>query len=219
MSERWYRDLERGLVTRFDSGLLALLAEVLLLDEDEAVTLYSYALGRPSGEALPQAGDGPDVRDLQDFADRHEPLPAYVTDGSWHVAGYNRTMAEWFPWVRGADASPLHWALTAPEAREQLLDWPWHARMYLGMLRFAMVQYGQDVRLLALLDDVLRDRFLERVWRERTCVLASRDGHRFRLRLPHVSPELIEVVPQVLIPARQQGLRLILATQPAPTTT
>ncbi|MFD0531144.1 hypothetical protein ACFQ1I_38435 [Kitasatospora arboriphila] len=118
-------------------------------------------------------------------------------------------MAEWFPWVLAPDANLIRWGLTSDEAREQMLDWPQHARMYLAMVRFAMAQHPDDPGLAALLTDVLRDPTCRRFWQERTCVVANRDGHLFRLRLPHVSPDVIDAVTQVLIPAGHQGLRFV----------
>ncbi|WP_030275262.1 helix-turn-helix transcriptional regulator [Streptomyces sp. NRRL B-24484] len=209
MSERWYRDLERGTLPRLDPRVLAGLADVLLLDADERATLYLYALGGTPYVAPPVPGRAPDLHALQELLDRQMPRPAYLTDSSWNVIGHNRAMAEWFPWVLAPDANLIRWGLTSDEAREQMLDWPQHARMYLAMVRFAMAQHPDDPGLATLLADVLQDPTCRRFWQERTCVVANRDGHLFRLRLPHVSPDVIDAVTQVLIPAGHQGLRFV----------
>ncbi|KUJ67162.1 hypothetical protein ACZ90_30455 [Streptomyces albus subsp. albus] len=212
MSERWYRDLERGAIPRLDRRVLALLADVLLLDADERATLYLYALGGTPYEARHRPGDARDLSALQELVDRQLPRPACLTDRSWNVIGRNRAMTEWFPWSTADDANLLRWALTSPEAREQLTGWPWHARMHLGLIRFAMAQHPGDPGLTALVRDVLRDPVCRRLWQEGTCVVAHRDGHRFRLRLPHVAPGTTEVVTRVLIPAGHQDLRLVILT-------
>ncbi|WNI18780.1 helix-turn-helix transcriptional regulator [Actinacidiphila sp. ITFR-21] len=212
MSERWYRDLERGAVLRLDPRVLGLLADTLGLDADERATLYFYALGGNPYATSPRPEDADGRSALQGLVNFQMPRPAYLADSSWNIAGYNQAMAEWFPWVREPGASVLEWALTTGEAREQLIDWPWHARMYLAMIRYAMAQHPDDSRLAALLDRVLLDPACQELWRGRTCVVASRDGHRARLRLPHVAPAVFDVVSQVLIPARSQNLRLVTIT-------
>ncbi|MGW0465746.1 helix-turn-helix transcriptional regulator [Streptomyces sp. NPDC003027] len=209
MSERWYRDLERGALPRLDRRVLAGLADVLLLDADERATLYLYALGGTPYVAPPVSRRPPDLSPLQAQLDRQLPRPAYLVDSCWNIVGHNQAMAEWFPWVLAPGANLIRWVLLSGEAREQLLDWERHARIYLAMVRFAMAQHPDDPDLVALLRDVLRDPDCAEFWRGRNCVVANRDGHTFRLRLPHVSPEVIDVVTQVLIPAGHQQLRFV----------
>lgn len=208
MSERWYRDLEGGTVPRLAPRVLSLLADTLLLDADERATLYSYALGGTQ-HAVRQPGGAGELSAFRDLLDRQSPRPAYLADGSWNVLAHNRAMAEWFPWVLAPDANLLRWALLDGGARDQLVDWPWHARMYLAMIRFGIAQNPGGTQLPGLLADALQDPLCRELWTGRVCVVASRDGHRFRLRLPHVAPEVVDVVAQVLIPAREQSLRMI----------
>jgi transcriptional regulator with XRE-family HTH domain len=209
MSERWYRDLEAGTLPRLDGRVLSALANTLLLDADERATLYSYALGGTPYAAGPRRAQAAGQAALRELLDRQLPRPAYLADGSWNVLGHNRAMAEWFPWVLRPGANLLRWALTTQEAREQLLDWSGHARMYLAMIRFALAQHPDDAGLRTLFADALRQPDCLELWAGRICVVASRDGHLFRLRLPHVAPEVVEVVAQVLIPARHQSLRMV----------
>jgi len=212
MSERWYRDLEAGTLPRLDGRVLSSLGDALLLDADERATLYGHALGGAPQVAEAHPGETigqPALRDLLDLLDRQLPRPAYLADSSWNVLGYNQVMAHWFPWVTRPGANLLRWALTTQEAREQVLDWPWHARMYLAMIRFALAQHPDDAALHSLFADALRHPDCAELWTGRVCVIASRDGHRFRLRLPHAAPEVVDVVAQVLIPARHQSLRIV----------
>ncbi|MER7476263.1 hypothetical protein ABTX60_01200 [Streptomyces sp. NPDC126510] len=67
-----------------------------------------------------------------------------------------------------------------------------------------------DENLTALCATVLDDAECRRLWDWSPKVLAHRHGHRYELRLPHVSPETITVTSQVLLPAYRQELRYIL---------
>ncbi|MGW9434602.1 helix-turn-helix transcriptional regulator [Streptomyces sp. NPDC055607] len=209
MSVRWYRDLERGTTPRLDPRVLSRLADVLGLDVDERAALHFHAFGGTPYAPRPHAGDPAGLPALQQQVDRQLPRPAYVTDTRWDIVAYNSAMAEWFPWVLARDANLIRWGLTTQEAREQLVDWPRHAYIYLAMIRFAMAERPDEPGLSALLREVLQDPTCRRLWEERTCIVGNRDGHRFRLSLPHVSPGTIDVVTQVLLPAGQPGLRFV----------
>ncbi|MFG3310203.1 helix-turn-helix transcriptional regulator [Streptomyces wuyuanensis] len=209
MSERWYRELERGSIPRLDPRVLSRLADVLRLDADERAALYFHAFGGTPYATPSHAGRPADLPALRQLVDRQMPRPAYVTDTRWDIVTYNSAMAEWFPWVLAQDANLIRWALTSPEAREQLVDWSRHAYIYLAMVRFAVAERPDDSGVSALLHEILQDPACRRLWAERTCIVGNRDGHRFRLRLPHVAPAVIEVVTQVLLPAGHPGLRFV----------
>ncbi|MFE6227156.1 helix-turn-helix transcriptional regulator [Microtetraspora glauca] len=218
MSERWYRDLERGAIPRLDPRVLARLADVLGLDADERAALHFHVFGGTPYAPRPDAGDPTVLPALQQQVDRQLPRPAYVTDTRWDIVTYNRAMAEWFPWVLAPDANLIRWGLTTQEAREQMVDWPRHAYVYLAMIRFAMAERPGEPGLSALLREVLQDPVCRRLWEERTCIVGNRDGHRFRLRLPHVSSGTVDVQTQVLLPAGHPGLRFVVlgAVPPSP---
>ncbi|MFG2760733.1 helix-turn-helix transcriptional regulator [Streptomyces wuyuanensis] len=209
MSERWYRELERGSIPRLDPRVLSRLADVLRLDADERAALYFHAFGGTPYATPSHAGHPADLPALRQLVDRQMPRPAYVTDTRWDIVTYNSAMAEWFPWVLAQDANLIRWALTSPEAREQLVDWSRHAYIYLAMVRFAVAERPDDSGVSALLHEILQDPACRRLWAERTCIVGNRDGHRFRLRLPHVAPAVVEVVTQVLLPAGYPGLRFV----------
>ncbi|MEE1788530.1 helix-turn-helix transcriptional regulator [Streptomyces sp. SP17BM10] len=211
MSERWYRDLERGGSARFDPRLLGRLADVLLLDADERASLYLYAMGGTPAVG-PYAPE--DLSSLQELVDRQMPQPAYLADHAWNVVGFNSAAAAWFPWVARPGANFVRWLLTDPEARAQMADWTRQARMTLAMIRFAMAGYPGDEQLVALLTEVLRDPVCRRLWAGRACVVANRDGDRFSLHLPHVRPEPVEVVAQVLSPGGRPDLRFVVLARP-----
>ncbi|WP_018547971.1 helix-turn-helix transcriptional regulator [Streptomyces sp. LaPpAH-108] len=207
MSERWYRNLERGAIPRLDARTLNALANALQLCADERATLFLYAAG---GEPFPavSAMDGVDLAPLHRLLDLQPTQPVYLTDNAWNVLGHNTAMAEWFPWVRVPGANLIRWGLTDPEAREQLADWPRHARAYLAMLRYGMAQYPGHPELRDILRTALADLECRRIWDAGPVIIANRDGHTFRLTLPRFAPHSIDVVTHVLHPVGYPGLRL-----------
>ncbi|MFD7297866.1 helix-turn-helix transcriptional regulator [Streptomyces sp. NPDC059897] len=209
MSERWYRDLERGTIPRLDAGVLSRLADTLGLDADERAALHFHAFGGTPYVNRTLPGRPADLTALQQLVDQQMPRPTYVTDARWDIVGHNSAMAEWFPWVLNRPANLIRWGLTTQEAREQLVDWPQHAYMYLAMLRYSMAERPDEPGLAELLHEVLQDPVCGRMWAERTCIVGNRDGHRFRLRLPHIAAAEFHVEAQVLLPARHPGLRFV----------
>ncbi|MFJ9817947.1 helix-turn-helix transcriptional regulator [Streptomyces sp. NPDC101151] len=207
MSERWYRDLERGATPRLDARTLTGLADALRLCADERATLFLYAAG---GEPLAAVspGEGVDLAPLRRLLRLQPAQPAYLTDNAWNVLDHNEAMAEWFPWVRVPGANLIRWGLTDPEAREQMADWPRHGRAYLAMLRYAMAQYPGHPELVEILRTALADPECRRIWDDGPVIIANRDGHTFRLRIPRFAPHTVDVVAQVLHPVGCPGLRL-----------
>ncbi|GAA2280725.1 MULTISPECIES: helix-turn-helix transcriptional regulator [Kitasatospora] len=210
MSERWYRDLERGAIPRLDARTLGALADALRLCPDERATVFLYAAGgEPFPPVTPERGAG-ELAPLRRLLAQHEPEPAFLTDHVWNVLDHNAAAAHWFPWISEPRANVARWGLTDARAREQMADWPRHGRAFLAMLRFAMAQYPREERLRALLDEALADPECRRIWDAGPVVIAHRDGHDVRLRLPQVAPEPVEVVARVLLPTGWPGLRLTL---------
>ncbi|MEV7240517.1 MULTISPECIES: helix-turn-helix transcriptional regulator [unclassified Streptomyces] len=207
MSERWYRDLERGATPRLDARTLTALADALRLCPDERATLFLYAA---SGDPFPAVSpvDAVDLTPLRRLLDLQPTQPAYLTDNAWNILAHNAAMAEWFPWVRQPGANLIRWGLTDPEAREQLTDWPRHARAYLAMLRYAMAQYPGNPELAGILRTALADPECRRIWDDGPVIIAHRDGHTFRLNIPRFAPRTVDVVTQVLNPVGYPGLRL-----------
>ncbi|WP_432059432.1 XRE family transcriptional regulator [Streptomyces sp. S1] len=215
VSERWYRSLEAGDSVSLSSDVLSRLSAALVLGPDERMVLYSSALAGAAGIALAdETGETESQLALLHLVTAQSLFPAYLTDGSWNMLGYNTLMAAWFPWVREPHANLMRWALNDLSAREQMIDWQEHAEVYLAMLRFALAANSsrdapRAAPLRALLDGILRDPECRRLWERKPKVVAFRQGHRYRLDLPHVSPEPITVTSQVLLPAYQHGLRCV----------
>ncbi|MET7601872.1 helix-turn-helix transcriptional regulator [Streptomyces avermitilis] len=212
MSERWYRDLERGATPRLDARTLTALANALQLCSDERATLFLYAAGGEPFPAVSPVDGALDLAPLRRLLDQQTTQPAYLTDNAWNILGHNEVMAEWFPWVREPGANLIRWGLTDPEARQQLADWPRHGRAYLAMLRFAMAQYPGHPELTEILRTALEDPECRRIWDDGPVIIANRDGHTYRLRIPRFAPHTVDVVTQVLNPAGYPGLRLTYVT-------
>ncbi|MEU7026737.1 helix-turn-helix transcriptional regulator [Streptomyces sp. NPDC046275] len=209
VSERWYRGLENGAAVSLTPEVLGRLAEALVLGQDERMVLYGQTFGGTSLAAPDSAAAAADLDALTKLIEAH-PLPAYLTDHMWNIRGYNAPMAEWFPWVLAPGANLMRWALTTDEAREQFVDWPVHAEVYLAMLRFALASRPESAELGALLDELLGDPGVRKVWDRRPQVVAYRQGHHFRLSLPHVAAGELVLQSVVLTPAYHQDVRCVL---------
>ncbi|WP_424212681.1 XRE family transcriptional regulator [Streptomyces sp. BI20] len=215
MSDKWFRDLEKGRLPRkADRKVMEDLAEALLLEPDQRLTLFLHTLGCPAPKGVTALHDSPQHRALQLVISQQAPRPAYLSDASWEIIAYNQVMADWFPWVKEPGANLLRWALLDPAARRQLVSWRSHARVYLAMLRLQLSRYRDLPRLMQLRDDVLRDPACLAIWEEDAKVVANRDGHHFRLRLPYFDGAEVDLISQVLIPAQLEDLRLVLLTWP-----
>ncbi|MFF5809215.1 helix-turn-helix transcriptional regulator [Streptomyces sp. NPDC012746] len=212
MTERWYGELERGASPRLKRAKIDQLAEALLLDEDQRETLYLYTDGASPPRAVTPPGHTPGLHPLQLLLDHQMPRPAYLSDVAWNIVGFNRAMAQWFPWVLEPRANLMRWALLHPDAREQYVGWEDHARIYLAMLRMALVRHDRLPELTALLNEVLADSACRRIWENKPELVSNRDGHVFRLHISRFDHQDIEVVSQVLYPAAFQDLRFVAIT-------
>ncbi|WP_185893885.1 helix-turn-helix transcriptional regulator [Streptomyces sp. WAC05950] len=211
-SERWYRGLERGATTRsLDRTQCEALAELLQLTRDESHALLLYNNLGITG--CPEAASDPRVRSaLRLIIDKQMPDPTYLCDSRWNILAYNRAMAEWWPWVIEPGANLMRWALTDPEARTQYHDWHQHAAAYVRLLKYAMATPGPDPDLLGLINDVCKDPDVRRIWDTVHEHGQNRDGHVFRMSVPVLDWEAVEVVSHVLYPAGLPDCRLVVIT-------
>ncbi|MER8031636.1 XRE family transcriptional regulator [Streptomyces bauhiniae] len=210
VSERWYRSVEAGDSVSLSSDVLGRISRVLALGPDERMVLYSRAL--KGVDAVPDESVEPESHaELLQLVTAQTQFPAYLTDGAWNILGHNTLMATWFPWVREAGANLMLWTLTAPAAREQILDWHEHAEVFLAMLRFATATNSPcKAPLEEVLRNVLEDPDCRRLWPQTQKFVAFRQGHQYHLSLPHLSTGQITVTSRVLLPAYHRGLRCVI---------
>ncbi|WP_407288173.1 helix-turn-helix transcriptional regulator [Streptomyces sp. BP-8] len=210
-SVRWYIDLEGGATPRLERNILDALARELMLGPDQETTLHLYALGGAVTTTIPALSSEAATL-LQLLLDQQMPSPAYISDLSWDIIGYNTAMAEWYPWVRERDANLMRWALRSKEARRQFINWEHHAAIYLEQLRFALAEHPHNPELQKLLAYILQDPDCERLWHASSEVRKSGEGRHFFQALPRHDYEIIHVVSNVLYPAGLPNSRLVVIT-------
>ncbi|MEV5877988.1 helix-turn-helix transcriptional regulator [Streptomyces sp. NPDC052101] len=212
MGERTYRKIEGGATPpRLSRAQCESLATLLRLDRDERHALVLYNIG--SNLAPPSGAGQPELQQaLRLLIDRQMPSPAYLCDRHWNILAFNTAMAEWWPWVMQPGANLIRWALTAPEARTQYQDWDQHASAYVKILKFAQATRPNDAELRRLIEDVKQDPDVRRIWETEHDMGETRDGHVFRMNVPTLGWETIEVVSHVLYPASMPDCRFVVIT-------
>ncbi|MEU7033663.1 helix-turn-helix transcriptional regulator [Streptomyces sp. NPDC046237] len=210
-SERWYRGLERGATTRrLDRKQCDDLAELFQLDRDEHHALLVY---NNLNTADPSAAGDSRVRSsLRLLIDKQMPDPTYLSDAKWNILAYNQAMAEWWPWVMEPGANLMRWALTSPEARVQYHNWHQHAAAYVRLLKYALAGNGDDPELLGLIADVCKDPDVRHIWETVHEHSVNRNGHVFKMSLPALNWETVDVVSHVAYPASLPDCRLVVIT-------
>ncbi|MFE0680616.1 helix-turn-helix transcriptional regulator [Streptomyces sp. NPDC058961] len=212
MGERTYRKIERGAVPpRFTTAQCESLAELLRLDRDERHALLLYN-GGSTLVAPPGVGQHELQKALRLLIDRQMPSPAYLCDQHWNIIGFNSAMAEWWPWVMEPGANLIVWALTSPEARAQYQDWDKHASAYVKILKFAEATRRNDPELRELIEKVQKDPDVRHIWETEHDMGETRDGHTFRMNIPTLDWETVEVVSHVLYPASMPECRFVVIT-------
>ncbi|MFD7016623.1 helix-turn-helix domain-containing protein [Streptomyces sp. NPDC059928] len=212
VSERTYRKIEKGATPpRLTHAQCASLAALFGLDQEGRHALMLHNIG---STLIPPRGTGqPEYQKaLRLLIDRQMPSPAYLCDQHWNVLGFNSAMAEWWPWVMEPGANLIVWALTSSEARVQYQDWDKHASAYVKMLKFAEATRGNDPDLRELIEKVKKDPDVRHVWDTEKAMGETRDGHVFRMNVPTLDWETIEVVSHVLYPASMPQCRFVVIT-------
>lgn len=212
ISERTYRKIEHGATPpRLTPGQCESLADALGLDTEQRHVLMLHNIGSnlipPRGAAQPQL-----QRALRLLIDRQMPSPAYLCDQHWNILGFNSAMAEWWPWVMEPGANLIRWALTSAEARTQYQDWDLHAHAYVKMLKFAQAIRPDDTDLRELIEQIKKDPDARHVWNTERDMGETRDGHTFRMNVPALDWDTVEVVSHVLYPASMPEARFVVIT-------
>ncbi|MFE7889236.1 helix-turn-helix domain-containing protein [Streptomyces sp. NPDC057412] len=212
ISERTYRKIEKGATPpRLTPGQCESLAELFGLDQEGRHALMLHNIG---SNLIPPRGTGqPELQKaLRLLIDRQMPSPAYLCDQHWNILGFNSAMAEWWPWVMEPGANLILWALTSQEARIQYQDWDVHASAYVKMLKFAEAARRDDPVLRELIEKVKKDPDVRHVWDTEKAMGETRDGHVFRMNVPALDWETVEVVSHVLYPASMPQCRFVVIT-------
>ncbi|MFH8591591.1 helix-turn-helix transcriptional regulator [Streptomyces rimosus] len=212
MGVRTYRKIERGATPpRFTQSQCDSLAALFALDRDERHALLLYNVGTSlttsSAEGRPELR-----RALRLLIDQQMPSPTYLCDRYWNIISFNTAMAEWWPWVMEPGANLIRWALTDPEARAQYHDWHQHAAAYVKMLKFAEATNENDAELRQLIDDVKKNPDVRHIWETENELGETRDGHVFRMNVPALGWETVEVVSHVVYPASMPNCRFVVIT-------
>ncbi|WP_158852630.1 helix-turn-helix transcriptional regulator [Saccharothrix deserti] len=154
VSSTWYTRLEQGRNVQASHAVLESLARALQLSAVE--TAHLLLLGGFAGTVAVPATPGELDPAFRQLVDELEPSPAYVVDRYWDLQAFNASAADWFPGFRQAPARNLFlWVMTAPAAKQWLVDWAEEARSLLGQFRAMATRHPQDTRYQALLAEAI----------------------------------------------------------------
>ncbi|MER6464725.1 XRE family transcriptional regulator [Streptomyces sp. NPDC001228] len=214
-SERWYRDLESGMITRtFTRHELDTIGSLLGLDRVQRRALFLVSNG--GGLSSLEAEEPPRISDELRLLLDQQPFPAYVIDATWNVLAVNTAMAALFPWSTVPGANLMRWLLLSDESRNQHLNWEADAEVCVRMLRDAAVDRPHDPDLQQLIRDTRQNPAVRDLWSRGAADFADHyDGHVLRMVLPLFDGEVTELVTHVLQPAGLPGCRLTILTQRA----
>jgi len=156
VSPTWYTYLEQGRDIRPSTDVLERIADVLGLSPDEHNYLHVLACGhrpqRQLSEIPPEL-----LRTLEDLV-RIQPEPCYVANGAADVLAWNAPAATWytdFARLPPDRRNLLRWALSAPEAKQRLVDWKAETHDLIGRVRSALAR--RDASGLGTPGDTVHD--------------------------------------------------------------
>ncbi|MEV6007294.1 helix-turn-helix transcriptional regulator [Streptomyces sp. NPDC051976] len=214
-SERWYRDLEGGVITRtFTRHELDTIGTLLGLDRVQRHALFLVSNG--GGLSSPEAVEPPRISDELRLLLDQQPFPAYVVDATWNVVAVNTAMAALFPWSTRPGANLMRWVLLSADARDQHLNWEADAEVCVRMLRAAAVDRPHDADLQQLISDTSQNPAVRHLWTHGAADFADHyDGHILQLALPLFDGQVTELVTHVLQLAGIPGCRMTILVQRA----
>ena len=151
LSPTWYTYLEQGRDIRPSPEVLDSLARVLRLTEDERRYMHTLAYGvviepQPLHMDIPATSALREVVALTD----ESPYPVYGGNALGDVICWNHAAIEWYEdWGRlpPDERNMLRWLLTAPKARERVVDWELETRDLIARWRTQMVRSHSDDEL------------------------------------------------------------------------
>jgi transcriptional regulator with XRE-family HTH domain len=155
VSPTWYTYLEQGRDIRPSPELLESLARVLQLTPDERRYLYLLASGHspPVAPSVTPATDATAIGQVVSAAGVGD-LPVYTGNVYGDVTFWNEATTVWYTdFARLPDnrRNILWWQLTAPEARERLVNWVDDTKEMMARFRLASVSRPGDRRFRELI--------------------------------------------------------------------
>ncbi len=148
VSPTWYTYLEQGRDIHPSPEVLDSLARVLRLTEDERRYMHTLIYGQP---IHPQQLD---VEVAAEELLRHVidtfcngPYPAYSVDHRSDLIAWNAAAVEWYDdWgkLAAGERNMMRWMLTAPQARERLVDWEEDTRDAVARWRVQTAKWPTD---------------------------------------------------------------------------
>ncbi|MEU1073629.1 MULTISPECIES: XRE family transcriptional regulator [unclassified Streptomyces] len=213
-SSRWVRALENGEPRNYSDAFLGAVRRILNLNDTEWDLVYRLSRHRtppPPGQQPSGVRHARMPAAIRTLLERL-PFPAYICDYRWDVLGYNARMAADFPWLLHG-LNVMLWALTYPEARNQLIDWErgWAAPM-MAQLRVHAEQWRHDAGMRAVLDTVLADPDARRLWNSSDLPALSHPDSAVprRLYLPRQGEKEFSVVLVTMTPDAMPACRLMI---------
>ncbi|NUT99018.1 MAG: helix-turn-helix domain-containing protein [Saccharothrix sp.] len=198
LSPTWYTYLEQGRDIRPSPEVVDSLAKALCLTEDERRYVHTLAYGHVA-RPLPFAGQvsAADLLGAVVGSCACSPYPAFAVDGCFDLLAWNTAAESWYgDWgaLPAEERNYLRWLLTAPQARERLVDWAGEARDTVAVLRTEAARSPEDAALARRVGElsVLSPEF-DRWWDERI-VRERRSGTR-AFRHPEHGVRELRLVP------------------------
>jgi transcriptional regulator with XRE-family HTH domain len=199
MSDRWYRMLEAGQKVRLDEDVLSRLADALLLDQEQRAVLRLLTTRLSATVPCKHEVDDTSLQGLRLLLESFSPSPAFLTNETWDVLGYNRALADWFPFVVKENANFALWLLRSQEARQVFgADWREQARILLGGFRYHQLSHPGHARLDQIVALALQDQECRRLWEQNDDVARALVTSPIRLHLPGQGFRPVDVVVHVL---------------------
>ncbi|WP_079249336.1 helix-turn-helix transcriptional regulator [Streptomyces sp. IMTB 2501] len=207
VSSVWYGKFERGVAAQYSEDFLNRVSCALRLDEAERKLLFLHAVGwEPTSPAnCQETGITDGVRRLLEL----QPWPAYASDTAWDVVYQNREFSEWFPnGLTGQNiAKEVFTSDTGRRIRFHRWEQEWAGPM-LAQMRMAQARHPENLRLSAVVDEILETSACARRLWSRHQVVEHANGNRRELFLAgQETPTTIEIV--MTSPLGNGGLRLV----------
>lgn len=185
VSPTWYTRLEQGRTSAPSMDRLHRLAEVFGLSEDE--WRYLYKLRRQS--EMPEEDPPPPQvveRMTRQVNQSVDPYPMVLTNEYQDLLGWNPAAVEWytdFSRLPAGRRNLLWWVLTAPEARERIVNWTENAACMVARFRVESASWLGEPRLTELVGALYEvSPIFRRLWDEHHVTTGS--TRRYTARHP-----------------------------------